>query len=439
MIASLERCRSLPIQLRVERPFSDVVLDDILLHGKKVVSLTVNHRPYEVPRLHQLLTSSGPHLERLHICVQSLWGQVTQEPTMDEVWKGLPSLRKLFVNRYSFPVDQLAAPNLIHLALDHAGHGQNVTVETILDMLRQFPLLETLLLAYSEILPTRTAHDHSQLCLPHLRSIEVGTHEIRCGLVTHLDFPKNITAGFRVMRLSDTLGDIPPAVTAAMQHVLGRIDIDRITLAMAPNLRAKGNMKLLVRLEGPQDSLEMNIGSIRPAKLPALFGPHGVLFPHKSRFEDVKELHIINCSLDDIQELHPLTVAMPNVVSISFSNCSGTHMSELLAPSHPSSPPFPHLERVMVLGGESGLEGMARRRRELGVRLKALFIGPGPEPSRRGRRGDYTMLKGLVDELQVGCPVQTLEWGARNEIANVWSTVIAPGQVSPMRILVVWP
>ena len=92
----------------------------------------------------------------------------------------------------------------------------------------------------------------------------------------------------------------------------------------------------------------------------------------------------------------------------------------------------------MVLGSESELEEMARRRWELGVRLKTLIIGRSPGGFDYGHLKDYTVLEGLVDDLQVGCSTQIFEWGARNEIVNIWSTVVVLGLVSLRGNLVTW-
>ena len=430
-IVSLGRCGSLPIQLRIGLRVSEVALEDILLHENKIVSLTVDHPPNKVPRLHPLLVSSRPYLERLHINTQDFWDRTFRERAMDEVWQGLPSLRDLFVSRYSFPIDQLASPNLTHLALHHTGYEQNVTAQTILDMLRKCPLLETLLLNYSDAFPPITARGHPPVYLPHLRSIEMGVQEVRSGLITHLNFPKDITAGFRIMQLSELWDNIP----SAMQLALENTDVCRVALTLAPNFQNSG---LLVHFEGSQDSLDINVGDINPLNLPTLFGPQGTLFSHKFRIRDAKELHIINQSTDDIPEPRLFSLAMSNVVSISFYFCSGPQMSELLAPSHPPSLPFPHLERIMVLGSESELEYITRRRRGLGARLKTLVIGQAPEGFEYVHLEDYTVLEGLVDDLWVECPTQLLQWGTRNKIADIWSTALASGEVSSRGTLVAW-
>ena len=426
---SLERCGSLPIQLRLELASSSDALEDVLLHGNNIVSLTVQLPTKKTLPLHKLLASSIPHLERLHIYhVPPLWEWRVQEWMTDESWQRFPSLRQLFVGRFPLPIDRLAAPNLTHLALESTGRGNNVTVQTILDMLRQSPLLETLLISYPGDLRPTTPHGHSPVRLPHLRSIEVGVREVRSGLITHLDFPPNITAGFRTMRVSDVCGNIPPAVLATVEHVLGRIDIHRVTLAAAINSR--GNMDHLVQLEGAQGSLEINAFCTDPETLPAIFGPKGILFPHRSRIENVRELQIIDCCLGDSQELHLLHLAMPNIVSISISSIAFLGRFRLLTPSDPSPVPFPHLERVLVLGSEFWLEEMARRRRDLGVRLKTLIVGRVLGGSEHGRLKDWTVLGGLVGDLWVGCPVQISEWGAETEIASIWATVMPPGKVS---------
>ena len=55
-------------------------------------------------------------------------------------------------------------------------------------------------------------------------------------------------------------------------------------------------------------------------------------------------------------ESRHIHAAMPNLVSISF-HCEGPCAFGLLTPTDPSSPPFPHLELIMVFGSESGLRG----------------------------------------------------------------------------------
>ena len=430
-ITSLERSGTLPIQLRLEPGFLDAALEYLLLHENRIVSLTVNHECDEVPRARQLLISCKPHLERLHIYALKNLQWETLGRAMDGVLQGLSSLRKLFISRYPLLMDQLAAPNLVHLALDRTNYRPHIT--PVLNVLRRYPLLETLLLiGFFTFDSYDPALSHSPVCLPHLRSIEVGVHEIRSGLITYLDFPKSITAGFRNMDLAYVWGDIPRAPMAAMQHVLRSVDIYRITLSIA--LNDLDQVVTLVRFEGSQRSLEMTIGGIFPARLPDLFGPQGILFSHKPRIADVRELHIFDFRFDDYGELRNLNEAMPNVVSISFFNCTGSHMSGLLAPSHRSSPPFPHLERVMVLGSASELEEMAWGMRDLGVRLKTLIIGRRPGDLECDRPEDHTALEGLVNDLRVGCPAEILEWAVGNEIVGIWSTVMPdPEQVSQRR------
>ena len=402
-ISSLERCGSLPIQLRLEQPYSNAALEDVLLRENNIVSLTVEHRLDKAPPSHQLLMSSRPYLERLHLYyIQNPGNGTFLKTAMPEGWQDLPSPRELFISQYSLPIDQLEAPNLTHLALQSTGRWENLTVQKVLDMLRRSPLLETLLLGSS--------------------GIEVDEDELLSGLINYLDFPKNIAAGFRTMHWTELWGNSASSVvTAAIKHVLKRIDIDCITLAVVVD--RLGTLELLVRFEGPQGSLEINAGGIDSTVLPDLFGPQGILFSIQS----VRKLHIFNCHFDDSQELR---AAMPNVVSISFFNCPGHLISELLAPSNTSSPPFPHLERVMFLGHESGLEGMARGRRDLGVLLKTLVIGRAPKYTEYKPLEDYEVLESLVDDLQVGCPAQVLNWGARNEIVSIWSGVTVPGKVS---------
>jgi len=346
-----------------------------------------------------------------------------------ELWQDLPSLRQLFVCQYSIPIGWLTAPNLVHLALDEPGYGRTLTVRSILDALRGCPKLETLFISDSCIDWDPTC-GYSPVSLPHLRSIELGEDEVSSGLVTHLQLPQNVAAGFRMLPMVTIWGNIPPGAIATMQHVLGRIDIRCITLAVPPFSRK--DLDVLVRFEGLQGSLEISAyAEVEEDLRDVCFGPEGVLFSHSPRIEDVRELHIIGCPFVDGWRLDHLNVAMPSVVSISFFHYEGPNVFGPLTPTNTSSPPFPRLERFMVLGPETGLGVMAKARRDYGVPLKTLVVGRGSGVFKYDRVEDYAALGEVVDELHTGCPTEILEWESSNEILNFWSTIEIPCPVSP--------
>ena len=380
--------------------------------------------------LQQLFVYSRPSVERLRIYFETIRGWRNDEQSVHEIWQDLPSLRELFVHRYSIPIDQLNAPNLAHLALEHTGYGREVTVQSILDTLRGCPLLETLLITHSCV-SQDPIYDYSPVCLPMLRSIELGSYEVRCGLILYLQFPPDVKVGFRAMLLKDIYGDVPLVVMAPVQHVLGRIDIRCITLAASPH--HEGGAKLLVRFEGLGGSLEISTCGVYTRTEPqnVLFDPRGVLFSHSPRIENVRELHLIGCSFKDGQGFYHLNAAMPELVSISFFRCKGSNLLGLLARANPSSPPFPQLENITVLGSESGLRRIAKIRRDRGVPLKTVVVGRGPMRSEYNYLEDYAELGELVGDLRVGCPTEILKWGTGNEISDVWSGSEVPGPVSP--------
>jgi len=448
-IASLERCKSMPIQLEVGQRSPKVALESVLLCENKISSLAIHPRPDTIPLLNQLFMFAKPSVERLHIFSGSLRGwMIPGEETAHEIWSGLPFLRELFISLYTIPIGRLSAPNLAHLALEQTGYLQNVTTRSLLDVLRACPLLETLLIADSSF-QGGPAHDSTPVSLPHLRSIELGMFEVRSELITHLRFPSNVAAGFRTLYLTDVRGDIPPTVVAAMHHVLRKVDIGRITLAVPPLNR--GVLELFIRFEGPQGSLELTIRDVHTDDQlwDVFFGLGGVLFSHSPQIGNVRELHIVGCSFRGSREMYHVNAAMPNITSISFFHCEG-HVFGLLIPTNPPSPPFPHLERVMVLGSESELAEIVESRSDLGVPLKTLVIGRLPEgfvydleddtdadEFEYIRLEDYTELEEFVEDLRVGCPTEILEWGAENEILNVWSMGGIPGPVSSNVKLVV--
>jgi len=439
-IASLERCKSMPIRLEFDQQSSNIALESVILSENNISSLAIHLRYDTIPPLHQLLMFARRSVEQLHIYSSTLWERRAEERIAHEIWSGLSSLRELFVSRYTIPIGQLTAPNLAHLALE-AAYQQNVTTRSILDMLRTCPLLETLLIAGSSF-HGNPAHDHSPVSLPHLRSIELGRYEVWSELITHLRFPSNVAVGFRTLTLTDVCGNIPPAVLASIHHVLRRVDINKITLAVPP--LGHGDLELFVRFEGLQSSLELTIrGAHTDARLwNVSFGPGGVLFSHSPHIWNVRELHIVGCSFRDSRAMDHINAAMPNLVSISFFHCEG-HVFGLLTPIIPPSPPFPQLECVMILGSESELRGIAETRSDHGVPLKTLVVGRLPEgfvydledyietrEFKYDHLEDYTELEEFVEDLRIGCPTEILEWGNGNDILNVWSTVGIPGPVS---------
>ena len=431
-IVALERCKSFPIQIEFSQQSSSVALENVLLRGAKIASLTVDNSLDLIPQLHQLFIPSGPFVEQLHILCEDQSMQESREEIPHEFWQDLPSLRQLFVRQYSIPLDQLSAPNLVHLTLEGpiCRRGAPLQSILILNTLRGCPRLETLLISDSRGGYENLTGDYSLVSLPHLRSIELGTFEVYSDLVTHLQFPPNIAAGFRLLRASEVCGYIPLAMMATMQHVLKRVDIYSITLAIPPF--PQDNPDLLIRFEGLQASLEMTAYADTYEKLrDVFFGPKGVLSSHSPRIEDVKELHIIGCPFVDSRVLDHFDAAMPNVVSISLFDCEGPDVFGPLTPTNTSPPPFQHLERIMVLGSESGLGGMVKARRDHGVPLRTLVVGRGSGEFDYNHVEDYAALEEYVDELRTGCPTEIVEWGSENEIFNLWSAAQIPCPVCP--------
>jgi len=302
----------MPIQLEIRQGPSSVAVEKVLLLRKQ-------DRLDRIPLLRELFTSSRPSMEQLHIRCQKRSRWRSSERTAHEVWQDLPSLRELFVCQYSIPIDQLTAPNLVHLALEEAGSRREVTVQSILDAPRGCPRLETFFISHSNV--TQDAiRGHSPVSLPHLRSLELGADEVRSGLTAHLQFPRNIAAGFRMLPIIDICGDISPTVLATIHHVLGRIGINCVTFATPP--RPEEDFDLLARFEGLGGSLKITTYAETHDELRAiLFGHRRILFSHSPRIENVRELHIIDCQFVDSQALDHVSAAMPNVVSISFFHC----------------------------------------------------------------------------------------------------------------------
>ena len=426
-LVSLGRSKSLPIQLRLESAFSTAALEAALLHESRISSLVTIYRSRQVSLLRQLFTHSRQSLEQLHICSETGYGWAEEAPAHG-IWDHLPSVRELLVSRHLVQIEKLNAPNLIHLALEGTGHRRTVTVPAILDVLCECPLLETLLLSNSGIPPEDASSDQSSVCLPRLRSIELGEDEVRSGLITSLQFSRNIAAGFRVLTSERIYTDDFRATPNPIQHILGRIDSRCITLAASPGHLHR---EIFIRFEGPGGSLEITTYGKYSAQPHVLLALERMLFFPLPGIENVTELHIIGCSFDRSQMFPRINATMKNIVCISFFNCDESQVYRLLTRTHDSLPPFPHLERIMVFGHESKLEHMARRRRELGVPIKTLVLGRKCRGFQFTRLKDYTDLRELVGHLWAGCPTEIVGWGTGNDILQIWSPTKVP--VSPGR------
>ena len=249
-IASLERCQSVLIRLKFDPPSSIVALDNVLLHGNEIVSFTMHHDADQMPSPRSLFTLSMPFVEKLHIYSSGAQGQEGEQWEASDIWKDFPALHELFVCRFSVPIGQFATPNLVHLALENMGEGREITIRSILDMLRGFSLLETILIVHAHASPQETTSDDSHVPLPNLRSIELDVYEVRSGLITHPQFPPTVAAGFRSLESFDISGTaIPPTVMASSQHVLGGIGIHTVVFA-ATAPEQGGYVRSLVRFEG---------------------------------------------------------------------------------------------------------------------------------------------------------------------------------------------
>ena len=428
-----ERRKSTPVQSGFSRQLSSVALEKVLLHGNKVTSLDLRLRFDRLSALGQLFQFSGPFVERPSIYREGSTGMEDWEKTR-ELWRDLPSLRELFVHRYPILINRLTAPNLTHLAPDKAGPGRDITVQLILDVLRGCPLLETLFIAQSDT-PQGSTRDCSPVSLPHLRSIELGAREARSVLITRILFPPSVSVGFRIRHESDVWNHSPLTSTATMEHVLGRADVRCITLAVGSpgSLRGRG---FLVRLEWLCGSLEITYPLETDGSARGSFFRRILYSCPSAHIKSVKELHLVGCFFEGDLELRHIHATLSNIVSISLFHYEGAHTFGFLTPTDPSSPPFPHLERIMVLGPESGLKEVVRRRKVHGVPLKTLILGRGTGRFEYSHE-NHDALRVFVDDLRIGCPTEILEWGTENEVLNVWSTGDTPGPVSPNRKLMI--
>jgi len=272
-IASLERCGSLPIRLWLEPPLPTAALENVRLHEKKVISLTVTRNHDLIPQFHHLVMHFRSSMERLHIWSdEEGWRGVRGDRMYSEMWHDFLSLRELFISQYSISAESLSAPNLAHLALECIDN--TLEVQSILGLLRGCPLLETLLIHwYTQTWSHDQTPDHSPINLSNPRILEFGPHEAT--LMLYLRFPPGVAVGFPEIMFSNEHGYFFPAVAATIQDMVERAGGRRIILAV-PTPSKEGS-ELLIRFGGLGGSLEMTTCNVftREEVQGVLFGPEG--------------------------------------------------------------------------------------------------------------------------------------------------------------------
>ena len=428
-IASLERCKSVPIQLRFDSDSSTVALENVISHGGKMASLTINDDSNRAAPLNTLFASPMPSLKQLHVYSCGTQWQEDEGQKADAFRESLPSLRELFVCQFPVHIGKITSPNLVHLALENT--GREVTTQLILDVLRGSPLLETVLIIHPRTPPREIPLNSSPVRLPSLRSIELGVHEVCSGLITYLRFPRTVAVGFRSLETSDVIGNnVPPAAMASSQRVLGRIDIHTVILAVAAS-DSEGHLRSLVRFEGVDCSLEMTFQHWDTEAASTLFGSDGVLSSFASRLGGVTELQIAGCYIPSLLGVGRVATTMPSLTSIYFFHCDrdkrGTIFGLVSGSAYRPWPPFLRLERLTVLEPGPGLIELCRWRKSRRVPLRAVSIGPEPSPYTPEQIAE---LRKFVDEVRVEIPRGISERSVGNKILDTWSGIGIPGPVS---------
>ena len=428
-IAGLERCKSLPIRLEFGVYSLNVALESVVLYGNEIISLTGDHDHHWMPPLHRIFTSPMPYLERLHIYSDRARGQEGEGLAAGSIWRDFLFLRELYVRDHPIPVGQFATPNLVHLVLEDAWEEQEVTTQSILDMLRGSPLLETALIAAHRARLQETSVDYSIASLPNLRSIELGRYEVHSRLIPYLRFPPTAAVGFRSMRGSDISEDnIPPGIMASLRHVLGGIDICTAILGVSSQ-----SFGCLVRFEGVKGSLEITSGLSDSEVSSVLLG---VLFSLAPHLDGVRELQITRCRIDPWLDVGRLGRVMPNLTSIYFFHCKQQEEVSMFRLLYGNGdrplPPFPHLERLTALEPGPGLIEACRERKRCGVPLQTVVIGPESNPYTTEQ---IVELGEFVDDVRVEIPPGISERSVGKRILDTWSGLYLPPLVSSTRNL----
>jgi len=277
-IISLDRHHSVPLQLGLYEGLSTEALGAALDHGGKGSSIFA-HLP-----LDQLLESHRPpvtpSMEDLMLFVDEADDFYQEERVAIDLRGEFVSLRRLSASGVLASLNQTTAPNLIHLSLERTSSASSMRAQTLLDLLRGCPQLETVLInifsaSRGELRP------YTPVALPKPRSIEPGHGEVPIGLVTSLCSPPTVAVGFRgilIVRQSWPYKSI--------KHVLTAVGIESVILAHIrhkPDLGYKG---------GDTCSRDPRIVVVeKRGRNP--FDADGLLLSHSPQLDDAKTLYIM--------------------------------------------------------------------------------------------------------------------------------------------------
>ena len=413
MIAGLDRRQSVPLQLELNAGLPTWVLNEVLGHESEISSVFARLPLNQLREFHRWLVT--PFTKNLVLFVDEGQIHCHEENATLDLQGDFTSIRRLSVSGFFVPINQITAPNLIHLSLEMTFSALETGERSALDMLRGCSQLETVLINIFS-----GGGDTLQSCtpvtLPKLRSIELGFGETYSGLIVFLRFPPTVAVGFRGISLADSWPH------ESIQHALAPIDIESITLA---HIRHKADLghgtgdTCLIRFEGAKGSLEIAVVENYDRDP---FGADGLLLSHSPRLDNVKTLRVMDCRISN-NTLATIAAAMPNLVSINFTGHNAYTSS--LTPTGDSPPLFPHLKHIAGLSPERKLVEMVRAREERGMPLDALVVHHGPE-----HRVVSEELEEFVGGVEVWRCADLPERWTSNALLGAWETAGYPGPVS---------
>ena len=409
-IASLERHRSVPLRLELRKGFSNEALNTVLDHGSEYTSVFVYLTTEQTDLLHKGLVTSS--MEEFVLFTDEDYGP-PERITVD-IRGEFKSLRRLLVSGFTLPIDHIEAPNLIHLALETSYPGSEYTANSILDMLRGCPQLETVLLNCL-VNPTRIQQSYPPITLPNLRSVELGYQEIWAGLVIPLRFPPAVAVAFRGMCVA-----ADHMVRESIQHVLAAIDIQSVTLARIVD----GVYEELFRYEGPNGSLEITtLEGFRS------FGHRELLLSYSQKLDNVKTLRVMNFDIYHDETFAATMSAMNNLISISFVGCP--RFPRPLIPKDGLPVPLPHLKHISGLHPGNSLVELARARKGKGMPLSAVDVNGSPKDVETVYIQE---LREFVEVVKVWRCGRLPERWADNLVLNAWEGAGYDGPVSVLLV-----
>ena len=372
----LERSKSAPISLRLERPAGLFWNDPFLEVAPHIVSrlknLIVQTAPHHLQGITQHLVHPAPLLEAILINGRHRGARFTPTLTAELFDRDLSSLRQLYLLSVNTPLPWRNMSNLTSFSL---GYTSDVSIGQIIDFLESAPRLIKVELHFAAPTPGAHAQSRRSVTLAHLRRLTISGSQRPSSLLDHFVIP----VGANVSTVFSSPGpNIDDHLPTSFENLRNFSHFTKILLLYKPNHPYAPLAS--IRFIGP--SGQVSIASSCPAPDAMFVVPRSL-----ARFDTSKTQCLEIIGSDFTTELHLALLPLKDLrtLIISRSCDTGTFLLAIHPPFSPDgSIVCPKLEELIFSNYDrfdiDGMVEVAEARASEGAPLKLVEIVSCGEP-----------------------------------------------------------